>query len=44
MNLKVKEGRPIAEHLNGFEGMIVLLYVIGLSLDDEAKACLLLRT
>ena len=35
MNLKLKEGQSIAEHLNDFEGMIVQLSVVGLSLDDE---------
>ena len=35
MNLKLKEGQSIAEHLNDFEGMIARLSVAGLSLDDE---------
>ena len=42
MNLKLKEGQSIAEHLNDFEGMIAQLPVAGLSLDDETRACLLL--
>ena len=42
MNLKLKEGQSIAEHLNDFEGMIAQLSVAGLSLDDETQACLLL--
>ena len=42
MNLKLKEGQSIVEHLNDFEGMIVQLSVAGLSLDDETRACLLL--
>ena len=42
MSLKLKEGQPIAEHLNDFEGMIARLSVVGLSLDDETRACLLL--
>ena len=42
MNLKLKEGQSIAEHLNYFEGMIAQLSVAGLSLDDETGACLLL--
>ena len=32
MNLKLKEGQSIAEHLNYFEGMIAQLSVVGLSL------------
>ena len=35
MNLKLKEGKSIVEHLNDFKGMIVQLSVAGLSLDDE---------
>ena len=42
MNLKLKEGWSIVEHLNDFEGMITQLFVAGLSLDDETQACLLL--
>ena len=42
MNLNLKEGQSIAEHLNDFKGMIVQLLVAGLSLDDETRACLLL--
>ena len=42
MNLKLMEGKSIAEHLNDFEGIIAQLSVVGLSLDDETRACLLL--
>ena len=42
MNLKLKEGQSIVEHLNDFEGMIKQLSVAGLSLDDDTRACLLL--
>ena len=35
MNLELREGQSIAEHLNDFEGMIVQLSVAGLSLDNE---------
>ena len=42
MNLKLKEGQSIVEHLNDFEGMIAQLSVAGLSLDDETRVCLLL--
>ena len=35
MNLKLREGQSIAEHLNDFEGMIAQLSVAGLLLDDE---------
>ena len=42
VNLKLKEGQSIVEHLNDFKGMIVQLSVVGLSLDDETRACLLL--
>ena len=35
MDLKLREGQSIAEHLNDFEGMIEQLSVAGLSLDDE---------
>ena len=43
MNLKLKEGQSIVKHLNDFEGMIVQLLAVGLSLDDETQACLLLN-
>ena len=42
MNLKLREGQKIAEHLNDFEGMIAQLLVTSLSLDDETITCLLL--
>ena len=42
MNLKLKEGQSIVEHLNDFEGMIKQLSVAGLSLDDETRVDLLL--
>ena len=42
MNLKLKEGQLIVEHLNDFEGMITQLSIAGLSLNDETQACLLL--
>ena len=42
MNLKLKKGQSIAEHLNDFEIMIKQLLVASLSLDDETRACLLL--
>ena len=42
MNLKLREGQSIVEHLNDFKGMIAHLSVAGLSLDDETQACLLL--
>ena len=42
MNLKLKEGQSIVEHLKDFKEMIVQLLVKGLSLDDETRACLLL--
>ena len=35
MNLKLKEGQSIAEHLNDLEGMITRLSFASLSLDDE---------
>ena len=44
INSKLKEGQPIAEHLNDFKGMIAKLSVAGLSLDDETEACLLLSS
>ena len=40
MNLKLKEGQSIVEHLNDFEGMIAQLSVVSLFLDDETRACL----
>ena len=43
MNLKLKEGQSIVEHLNDFEGMIMQLLATGLSLNDETQACLLLN-
>ena len=42
MNLKLREGQSIVEHLNDFEGMIAQLSVASLSLDDETRAYLLL--
>ena len=44
INSKLKEGQPIAEHLNDFKGMITKLSVVGLSLDDENEAWLLLSS
>ena len=44
MNLKLREGQSIVEHLNDFEGMIMQLSVACLSLDDETQACLLLSS
>ena len=44
MNLKLKEGQSIAEHLNDFEGMVAQISVAGLSLDDETRTCLLLSS
>ena len=35
MNLKLKEGQSIVEHLNDIEEMITQLSVVGLSLNDE---------
>ena len=35
MNLKLKEGQSIVEHLNNIEEMIAWLSVVGLSLNDE---------
>ena len=43
MNMKLKEGQSIVEHMNDFKGMIKQLSVTGLSLDDETQACLLLN-
>ena len=42
MNLKLKEGQSIVEHLNDFEGMVAQLSIAGLSLADKTRACLLL--
>ena len=42
MNLKLKEGRSVAEHLNDFEGLVTQLISAGLTLEDEMQACLLL--
>ena len=42
MNLKLKQGQSIVKHLNDFKGNIMQLSVVGLSLDDETQACLLL--
>ena len=44
MNLKLKEGQSIVEYLNDFKGMIAQFSVAGLSLNDEARACLLLSS
>ena len=44
MDLKLKEGQSIAEHLNDFKGMIAQLSVADLSFDDETQACLLLSS
>ena len=44
MNLKLREGQSIVEHLNYFERIIAQLLIVGLSLDDETRACLLLNS
>ena len=44
IHLKLREGQSIAEHLNDFKGMITQLSIVGLSLDDETQACLLLSS
>ena len=40
MNLNLKEGQSIAEHLNDFKGIISQLSVAGLSHDDETPSML----
>ena len=42
MNLKIKEGQSIAEHLTDFKGMIEQLSVASLSLNEKTRACFLL--
>nr|KYP66486.1 Retrovirus-related Pol polyprotein from transposon TNT 1-94 [Cajanus cajan] len=42
MNLKLQEGRAVAEHLNDFEGLVMQLISAGLTLEDEMQALLLL--
>ena len=44
MNLKLKEGQSIVEHLNDFEGIIAQLSIASVSLDDEIRGCLLLSS
>ena len=35
MNLKIKDGQLIVEHLNDFERMIAQLSIVGLSLEEK---------
>ena len=42
MNLKLKNGQSIAKYVNDFEIIIAQLSIVGLSLGDETRACLLL--
>jgi hypothetical protein len=42
MRLRYKEGTPIADHLNEFQGIINQLSSMGITFEDEVKALLLL--
>ena len=42
MRLRYKEGTPIADHVNEFQGIINQLSSMGITFEDEAKALLLL--
>jgi hypothetical protein len=42
MRLTCKEGTPIADHVNDFQGIINQLYSMGITFEDEVRALLLL--
>jgi hypothetical protein len=42
MNLRYREGRPVADHVNAFQGIINQLSSMGITFDDEVQALLLL--
>ena len=44
VNLKYKDGRNVAEHLNDFQGLINQLATMNMMLDDELRALLLLSS
>ena len=44
VNLKYKEGRSVAEHLNDFQDLVNQLTLIKIMLDDEIQALLLLSS
>ncbi|KAF8378616.1 hypothetical protein HHK36_029964 [Tetracentron sinense] len=44
VNMKFKEGGPIAEHLNEFQGVVNQLTTMKLVIDDELQALLLLSS
>jgi hypothetical protein len=42
MNLRYREGAPVADHVNAFQGIINQLSSVGVSFEDEVRALLLL--
>ena len=44
VNMKYKDGRNVAEHLNDFQGLINQLATMNMVLDDELQALLLLSS
>ena len=42
MNLRYREGAPVANHVNAFQGIINQLSSMGISFEDEVRALLLL--
>ena len=42
MNLRYREGAPLADHVNAFQGIINQLSSMGISFEDEVRALLLL--
>ena len=42
MNLRYREGAPLADHVNSFQGIINQLSSMGILFEDEVRALLLL--
>ena len=42
MNLRYREGAPVANHVNAFQGIINQLSSMGISFEDEVRVLLLL--
>ena len=44
VNLKYNDGNNMVEHINSFQGIVNMLVVMKMSIDDELQASLLLRS
>ena len=44
MNLELKEGKSIAEHLSEFQDLVNQMVIMKLVIDDELQALLLLNS